>query len=214
MSMTFTKNAIDALNAASSCARQLGHDHIGAEHIFLSILAIPKCQACQRLERIGLSVEDLTESMRSMIAGNGGAVMQRGQLPLTARTKKVLDIACMEAGGPGKPINTVHLVTAMMREGENAAAQLLFNAGVNVEKFLAAGTQGGGNAEEKAGEPSDDAPEATRSDATSPTSLARGSSIPSSDATRSLSASSRSSRAARRTTPSSSERRASARPPS
>ena len=159
MSMTFTKNAIDALNAASSCARQLGHDHIGAEHIFLSILAIPKCQACQRLERIGLSVEDLTESMRSMIAGNGGAVMQRGQLPLTARTKKVLDIACMEAGGPGKPINTVHLVTAMMREGENAAAQLLFNAGVNVEKFLAAGTQGGGNAEEKAGEPSDDAPE-------------------------------------------------------
>ena len=159
MSMTFTKNAIDALNAASSCARQLGHDHIGAEHIFLSVLAIPKCQACQRLKRIGLSVEDLTESMRTMIAGNGGAVMQRGQLPLTARTKKVLDIACIEAGGPGKPINTVHLVTAMMREGENAAAQLLFNAGVNVEKFLAAGTQGGGNAEEKAEEPSDDAPE-------------------------------------------------------
>jgi ATP-dependent Clp protease ATP-binding subunit ClpA len=157
--MTFTKNAIDALNAASSCARQLGHDHIGAEHIFFSVLAIPKCQACQRLKRIGLSVEDLTESMRTMIAGNGGAVMQRGQLPLTARTKKVLDIACIEAGGPGKPINTVHLVTAMMREGENAAAQLLFNAGVNVEKFLAAGTQGGGNAEEKAEEPSDDAPE-------------------------------------------------------
>ena len=157
MSMTFTKNAIDALNAASSCARQLGHDHIGAEHIFLSILAIPKCQACLRLERIGLSIEDLAESMRTMIAGNGGAVMQRGQLPLTARTKKVLDIACIEAGGPGKPINTVHLVTAMMREGENAAAQLLFNAGVNVEKFLAAGTQGGGNAEEKAEEPSAEA---------------------------------------------------------
>ena len=164
MSMTFTKNAIDALNAASSCARQLGHDHIGAEHIFLSVLAIPKCQACQRLKRIGLSVEDLTESMRTMIAGNGGAVMQRGQLPLTARTKKVLDIACIEAGGPGKPINTVHLVTAMMREGENAAAQLLFNAGVNVDKFLAAGTQGGGNAEEKADEPSDDAPEGAPDD--------------------------------------------------
>jgi ATP-dependent Clp protease ATP-binding subunit ClpC len=90
--------------------------------------------------------------------------MQRGQLPLTARTKKVLDIACIEAGGPGKPINTVHLVTAMMREGENAAAQLLFNAGVNVEKFLAAGTQGGGNAEEKADEPSDDAPEGAPDD--------------------------------------------------
>ena len=143
MSMMFTKNAIDALNAASSCARQLGHDHIGAEHILLSILAIPKCQACLRLERLGLAISDLTESMRNMIAGSSEPVMQRGQLPISARTKKVLDIAGLEAGGPGKPVGTVHLVTAMMREGENAAAQLLFNAGVTVEKFLAAGTQGG-----------------------------------------------------------------------
>ena len=153
----FTKNAIDALNAAASCARQLGHDHIGAEHILLSILAIPKCQACLRLERLGLALSDLTESMRNMIAGSSEPVMQRGQLPISARTKKVLDIAGLEAGGPGKPVGTVHLVTAMMREGENAAAQLLFNAGVTVEKFLAAGTQGGngdGKKEESSG-PSD-----------------------------------------------------------
>ena len=153
----FTKNAIDALNAAASCARQLGHDHIGAEHIFLSILAIPKCQACRRLESLGLAIPDLAESMRTMIAGNAAGMMQRGQLPLTARTKKVLDIAGLEAGGPGNAVNTVHLVTAMMREGENAAAQLLFNAGLTVEKFLAAGTQGGngdGKKEEASG-PSD-----------------------------------------------------------
>ena len=141
--MIFTKNAIDALNAAASCARQFGHDHIGAEHILLSILAIPKCQACLRLERLGLAISDLTESMRNMISGSSEPVMQRGQLPISARTKKVLDISGLEAGGPGKPVSTVHLVTAMMREGENAAAQLLFNAGVTVEKFLAAGTQGG-----------------------------------------------------------------------
>ena len=138
----FTKNAIDALNAAASCARQLGHDHIGSEHILLSIFAIPKCQACLRLERLGFSISDLSESMRAMVSGNAEAILQRGQLPISARTKKVLDIAGLEAGGPGKPVSTVHLVTAMMREGENAAAQLLFNAGVTVEKFLAAGTQG------------------------------------------------------------------------
>ena len=150
--MMFTKNAIDALNAAASCARQLGHDHIGAEHIFLSILAIPKCQACRRLESLGLAIPDLAESMRTRIAGNAAGMMQRGQLPLTARTKKVLDIAGLEAGGPGNAVNTVHLVTAMMREGENAAAQLLFNAGLTVEKFLAAGTQGGGEDQGKDGE--------------------------------------------------------------
>ena len=153
--MTFTKNAVDAVKAASMCAQQLGHDHIGSEHIFLSILAIPSASASRRLVTLGLALEDLAESMRSMIAGSGDVTLQRGELPLTARTKKVLDLAQFEAG-ENQPINTVHLVTAMMKEGENAAAQLLFNAGVTVEKFLAAGTQGA-SAENAAGgaEPSE-----------------------------------------------------------
>ena len=98
MSIKFSKNAIDALNAAQSCARQLGHDHVGSEHIFLSILAIPKCQACLRLERLGLGLADLAESMRSMIAGESGGTLQRGQLPITLRTRKVLEIAELAAG--------------------------------------------------------------------------------------------------------------------
>ena len=141
MSMMFSKHAVDALNAASSCARQFGHDHIGAEHILLSILAIPDCQASRRLTALGLSLDDLAESMRQMIAGNADGLQQRGQLPLTARTKKILDMAGIGAG-PGKVVDTVHLVLAMLREGENAAAQLLFNAGVTVDKFIAAGSQG------------------------------------------------------------------------
>ena len=151
MSAMFSKNAIDALNASESCARQLGHDHIGAEHIFLSILAIPKCQACVRLGRLGLAVADLAESMKTMIAGASSSVQTRGQLPLTARTRKVMGLAELEAGN-GNAIGTVHLVTAMLKEGENAAAQLLFNAGVTVEKFLAAGTQGTGGDETPEGE--------------------------------------------------------------
>ena len=154
MSAMFSKNAIDALNASESCARQLGHDHIGAEHIFLSILAIPKCQACVRLGRLGLAVADLAESMKTMIAGASSSVQTRGQLPLTARTRKVMGLAELEAG-KGNAIGTVHLVTAMLKEGENAAAQLLFNAGVTVEKFLAAGTQGTGGDETPEGEPLD-----------------------------------------------------------
>ena len=89
--MKFSKNAVDALNGAAGCARQLGHDHIGAEHILLSLLAIPNCQACKRLVRLGLSLEELSESMRSMITG-GDSVMMRGQLPLSSRTKKILDM--------------------------------------------------------------------------------------------------------------------------
>ena len=138
----FSKHAVDALNAASSCARQFGHDHIGAEHVLLSLLAIPACQAAKRLTALGFSLDDLAESMKQMISGNSDGLLQRGQLPLTARTKKILDMAGIEAG-PGKVVDTVHLVLAMLREGENAAAQLLFNVGLTVEKFIAAGTAGG-----------------------------------------------------------------------
>ena len=163
MSLVFSKHAVDALNAASSCARQLGHDHVGCEHIFLSLLAIPQCQAAKRLEMLGLGLDDLSESMKTMISGSGTGMLQRGQLPLTARTRKVLEMAGIEAGGEGKIVGTVHLVLAMMREGENAAAQLLFNAGVTVEKFITAGSQSGpaagGDAEDDGETPeSDDEP--------------------------------------------------------
>ena len=159
----FSKHAIDALNGASSCARQFGHDHIGAEHIFLSILVIPACQAAQRLMALGLALEDLAESMKQMISGNSDGLMQRGQLPLTARTKKIIDMAAVEAGGPDKVIDTVHLVLAMLREGENAAAQLLFNAGVNVEKFVAAGSQANGSSDSSNSSDSSDPSEASAS---------------------------------------------------
>ena len=145
MNLNLTKHAVDALNAASSCARQLGHDHVGAEHIFLSVLAIPACSAAQRLVALGLSLDDLTASMKAVLSGGDAGVLQRGPLPLTARTKKILEMSAIEAG-PGNAVGTAHLVLAMLREGENAAAQLLFNAGVTVDKFLAAGTQGGASA--------------------------------------------------------------------
>ena len=143
MNLIFSKHAVDALNAASSCARQLGHDHVGCEHIFLSLLAIPQCQASKRLQTLGFSLDDLTESMKTMITASSQGMLQRGQLPLTARTRKVLEMSGIEAGGEGRMIDTVHLLLAMLREGENAAAQLLFNAGLTVEKFIAAGSQSG-----------------------------------------------------------------------
>ena len=162
MNISFSKHAVDALNAATSCARQLGHDHIGSEHIFLSILAMPSCSASKRLVSLGLSLEELAESLRTMVAGDSAATMQRGQLPLSARTRKVIDMAALDAG-QGNAVDTVHLVLAMLREGENAAAQLLFNAGVTADKFVAAGMHGGpsdkaadadapGDGDEKGGE--------------------------------------------------------------
>ena len=139
MNLRLTKNATDAMNASASCARQLGHDHIGSEHILLSILAIPQSQAVKRFRSMGLDPAELSESLRQTVSGAvSDAVLQRGPLPLSSRTRKVLEIAALEAGKDA-PVGTVHLVQAMLKEGENAAAQLLFNAGVR--RTLARRTQ-------------------------------------------------------------------------
>lgn len=141
MKIAFTKNALDAMNASTSCARQLGHDHIGCEHIFLSLLQIPSSQAVRRLVTMGFDPAELSESLRQMISQNMDGVLQRGPLPLSTRTKKVLELAAIEAG-KGNAVGTVELVVAMLKEGENIAAQLLFNAGATLPAFIAAGSQG------------------------------------------------------------------------
>lgn len=140
--MKLTKNAADVLNGALSCAQQYGHDHVGSEHILLSILAIPACEAARRFVRLGLELEDLNESLKAMLNSNAPMTMQRGNLPLSARTRKILEMANLAATNAGVLVGTVHLVHAMLLEGENIASQVLYNAGVTSEKFEAAGTQG------------------------------------------------------------------------
>ena len=167
-----TKHALDAVNASQSCARALGHDHVGCEHIFLSILAIRQASACKRLQLLGQSLEELEETLKSMVCVEASVCLQRGQLPMTARTRKVLDLADALAHTPGAPgrregtpagvVGTLEIVAAMMREGENAPAQLLFNAGLTLERFLSAGQSK--NAPKEEGEDGGDGAEESEDD--------------------------------------------------
>lgn len=142
MNAKFTPNAAQALNGAADRARALGHDFVGSEHILLALLENPGCSACRRLSALALAPAELAETLKAMMAPAQAPVQIRGNLPVTARTRKILEMAALEAGD-GNAVDTVNLVAAMLKEGENAAAQLLFNAGLTVEKFLAAGLQGG-----------------------------------------------------------------------
>ena len=149
-----TKNASRAMNGAEECARQLGHDHIGAEHIFLAILGMPECGACRILKELDLAIEDLAEALKNMISGTTPGMLQKGRLPLSARTEKILQMATMGIG-TRDVIGTADLVQGILNEGDNAAAQLLFNVGVTDRDYRAAreaiekGAEGKGEGDEK-----------------------------------------------------------------
>ena len=132
-----TKNAARAMNGSEDCARQLGHDHIGAEHIFLAILGIAECGACRILKELDLSVEDLAEALKNMISGTTPGMLQKGRIPFSARTEKILQMAAMSVG-TRNVIGTADLLQAILNEGDNAAAQLLFNIGVTDQEYRAA----------------------------------------------------------------------------
>jgi len=138
MSEMYSPYAQQALDGAEAVARHYNHAYIGTEHVLACILKMENCNACKRLAALGLDNEDLGMELDRMI-GRGDALMSRGSLQLTARTKKVLEFAKIEAARmKADKVGTEHIVIAMLREGESVGAQILFGHDVTAETFLKA----------------------------------------------------------------------------
>ena len=134
----YTQHAAEALEGAAACAQHYNHSSIGSEHIILSILAIPACGARSRLIRLKVDPDDIKAAIEQMI-GAGEALRTRGELQYTARVKKILEIAAIEARSENSPlIGTSHIVQAMLRDGDSVGAQVLFGHGITLENFIAA----------------------------------------------------------------------------
>ncbi|MBR6587169.1 MAG: ATP-dependent Clp protease ATP-binding subunit [Kiritimatiellae bacterium] len=138
MSEMYSPYAQQALDGSEAVARHYTHAYIGTEHVLACILKMENCNACKRLAALGLDNEDLGMELDRMI-GRGDALMSRGSLQLTARTKKVLEFAKIEAARmKADKVGTEHIVIAMLREGESVGAQILFGHDVTAETVLKA----------------------------------------------------------------------------
>lgn len=158
MNELYTPYAQQALDGAESVARHYNHTYIGTEHVLACILKMENCKACRCLSRLGLDNDDLAMELDRII-GRGEAIAVRGSLPMTARTKKVLEFAKIEAARmKSDRVGTEHIMLAMLREGESVGAQILFGHDVTAETFAKA-LDGGDvqNADSSADDRSDDA---------------------------------------------------------
>lgn len=139
----FSELAQKALNGAEAVAHRFNHDHVGTEHILYSILEEDGCEACRRFRKLGLDPADLRMELEQMI-GQGDALKTAGRLPVTGRTKKIIELAKLRARGAGAPeTGTHHFVEAMLAEGESVAAQILYGHGLSTNKFESVATPGG-----------------------------------------------------------------------
>lgn len=125
MNEMFTEGARKAIEYARDEAARLKHDYIGTEHLLLGLLRLGEGRAVEILGNIGIELSELRQSVEDVVQPSGGT-LAIGQLPLTARAKKLLEVSAQEARAlRSKDIDTEHLLLAMLRDEEGVAAQVL-----------------------------------------------------------------------------------------
>lgn len=139
--MEYSQHADEALKKSAEVARHFHHPHLGIEHVFHSILTMRDCAACRRLSRLGLEPDELLLRLEQAF-GRGDAVVNVGDLPISVRARKILELAKLEARrAHAAAIGTEHIVQAILREGESMPADMLYAQGVTLEKFITAANE-------------------------------------------------------------------------
>ena len=125
MNETFSELARKAIEYARDEAARLRHDYIGTEHLLLGLLRLGEGRACEIVTNLGLDLGDLKSSVEDVVQPSGGT-MTMGQLPLTARAKKTLEVSGHEARAlKSKEIDTEHILLALLKDEEGVASQVL-----------------------------------------------------------------------------------------
>ena len=87
------------------------------------------------MRSMGVDLDELTTNIEKTITSTGGMMTIGQMLPFTPRAKKVLEIAANEARSMShKYIGTEHLLLALMKDTESAAANALAAAGLEYER--------------------------------------------------------------------------------
>src|SRR5512137_1489733 len=125
MNETFSELARKAIEYARDEAARLRHDYIGTEHLLLGLVRLGEGRAVEVITNLGLDLDDLKQSIEEVVQPSGGT-MTMGQLPLTARAKKTLEVSGQEARAlKSKDIDTEHILLALLKDEEGVAAQVL-----------------------------------------------------------------------------------------
>ena len=125
MNEMFTESARKAIEYARDEASRLRHDYIGTEHLLLGLVRLGDGRAVEIIGNLGLELSDLRTSIEEVVQPSGGT-MTMGQLPLTARAKKTLEVSGQEARAlQSKDIDTEHILLALLKDEEGVASQVL-----------------------------------------------------------------------------------------
>ena len=131
----FTERAQKVLVYAQEEAQQLKHGYVGTEHILLGILKEQDGVCKKSLNDMKISSEGVKKLVLEY-EGEGDVEMRRNEIPLTPRTKRLLELSLLEARNLNHNyISPEHILLALIREAEGVAYTILANLGVDFNKL-------------------------------------------------------------------------------
>src|SRR5690349_4843180 len=130
----FTERVRKVLTMAREEAARLHHEYVGTEHILLGLIREGEGVAATVLQNLNVELEEIQQKIEETVKKGKAAQATGPDLPYTSRAKKVLELAMSEARELGHSyVGTEHLLLGLLREEKGIAAQVLTDAGVNLE---------------------------------------------------------------------------------
>lgn len=134
----FTERVRVVLNFAREEAQELRHEYVGTEHILLGLIREGGGVAGSVLENLGADVDDIRDTVGSIVTAGKGGGRTGPDLPYTSRAKKVLELAMKSAEELHHSyVGTEHILLGLLREEKGIAAQVLVGAGISLDEAVA-----------------------------------------------------------------------------
>ncbi len=119
------------LSLAQEEAQRFNHNYIGTEHLLLGLVRMNEGVSATVLNNLGVQLNRVRSSVE-LIIGRGDRIVL-GEIGLTPRSKKVIELALKEARRMNQEyVGPEHLLLGLVREGEGIAAGVLESLGVNL----------------------------------------------------------------------------------
>ena len=131
----FTNRAEKAISVAQECAKQLGHNYVGSEHLLYGLAKEGNGLAYKVLSEQNVTDDKVLNLIEEMI-GNSQP-LKSNPAGYTPRMKRVIETSFAEAKKLGNSfIGTEHLLLGIMKESDSVASRILLELNVDVQKIF------------------------------------------------------------------------------
>ena len=137
MNNQFSKRVTDIIVYSKEEANRLRNDYIGPEHLLLGIIREGEGKAVGVLQSLYVDLQEVKETLEAVLRGESVTENYSEDITFNEKASKILKMSMLEARLiKTTEADTEHILLAIMRNGENRAAELLEAKDVTYQKII------------------------------------------------------------------------------